>query len=103
MAKIEDGMERSEARTALDLIEEGVVSMVINTPKGQGARADGSYIRVAAAQSGVPLITTLSAARAMARGLTDWQAHQFEVRSLQSISLAVLMADLSSWLTCRCG
>ena len=90
VAKIEEGQTRAEggSLTAVDLIEDGAVSMVINTPKGQGARADGSYIRMAAAQSGVPLITTLSAARAMARGLTDWQAHEFEVRSLQSILAA---------------
>lgn len=78
----------SEAETALDVIQAGAVSLVINTPRGQGARADGSYIRTAAAQSNVPLITTLSAAQAMVRGLLDWQEHKLEVRSVQSILAA---------------
>lgn len=99
LAKIDDGLVSGDAsvstsgampdvpssKTALDMIEEGAVSMVINTPKGQGARADGAYIRTSAAQNGVPLITTLSAARAMGRGMADWRAHELEVRSLQSI------------------
>ncbi len=73
------------APTALELIAQGKLVMVINTPRGQGARADGAYIRMAAAQSGVPLITTVSAGWAMARGLTEWREHNLQVRSLQSI------------------
>ena len=73
---------------AVTLIEEGKIDLVINTPRGRGARADGAYIRTAAAQSGVPLVTTVAAARAAAAGLARWKEQQFQVRSLQSVHAA---------------
>ncbi len=73
---------------AVELIEDGRISMVINTPRGRGARADGSYIRIAAGQNGVPLLTTLAAARATARGLQEMKGQSLTVRSLQSIHAA---------------
>ncbi len=44
--------------TIVDLIEEGKVDLVINTPRGRGARTDGYEIRRAAVRRGVPTITT---------------------------------------------
>ncbi len=82
-ARIDEG-----GRTAVTLIEEGSIDLVINTPRGRGARADGSYIRTAAAQTGVPLMTTVAAALAAARGLTIWERQDFQVRSLQEIHRA---------------
>ena len=70
---------------AVDLIENGDVSMVINTPRGRGPRADGAYIRIAAGQNSVPLLTTLAAARATALGLQELRDQPLDVRSLQSI------------------
>jgi carbamoyl-phosphate synthase large subunit len=71
--------------TAVDLIRDGRVGLVVNTPRGSGPRADGSYIRMAAARHGVSLLTTVAAARAAARGMADWRAHRLEVRTLQSL------------------
>jgi carbamoyl-phosphate synthase large subunit len=55
----------------VDWIERGDVQMVVNTPTGSGARADGWEIRRAAVAHGIPCLTTLaagvSAARAIAR------------------------------------
>ncbi|MGI9598357.1 MAG: ATP-grasp domain-containing protein, partial [Acidimicrobiales bacterium] len=70
---------------AVDLIETGEISMVINTPRGRGPRADGAYIRIAAGQNGVALLTTVAAARATARGLRDMNRQQLQVRSLQAV------------------
>ena len=70
---------------AVALMADGAITMVINTPRGRGARADGDYIRIAAAQHGVPLLTTVAAARAAAFGLAESQAGDLVVRSLQSI------------------
>ncbi len=70
---------------AVELIERGEVSLVINTPRGRGPRADGAYIRIAAGQSGVPLLTTLAAAKATALGLADLQNQPLAVRSLQAV------------------
>ncbi len=84
LSKIIEG-ESGGGATALDLIAAGEVALVINTPRGRGARADGSYIRTAAAQEGVPLVTTVAAAAAVARGMADWTSSSLEVRSLQDI------------------
>ena len=53
----------------VDRIESGEVDMVINTPTGSGARADGYEIRRAAVARGIPCITTLSGASAAQRAI----------------------------------
>jgi carbamoyl-phosphate synthase large subunit len=70
-------------RTAVDLIAEGKVQLVVNTPRGSGPRADGAYIRTAAAVHRIPCITTVAAAVAAANGMADWAAHELQVRTLQ--------------------
>lgn len=70
---------------AVDLIESGELAMVINTPRGRGSRADGAYIRIAAGQHGVALLTTVAAARATVLGLTDMAKQPLQVRSLQAV------------------
>ncbi len=71
--------------TALDLIQQNRISLVINTPRGRGPRADGAYIRRAAGQHGIPLVTTVAAALAATRGMVDLADHPLEVRPLQAI------------------
>ena len=39
------------------LISAGRVDLVVNSPRGRGPRADGAYIRSAAATHHVPLLT----------------------------------------------
>src|SRR3954471_17284379 len=72
-----------ERLTAADLIADGKVQLVVNTPRGRGPRADGAYIRRAANVHQVACLTTVAAARAAAAGIADWAAHPLEVRSLQ--------------------
>jgi len=72
-----------EARSAVDLIANGEIDLVVNTPRGRGPRADGSYIRLAANVQGVPCLTTAAAALAAAGGIADWARHGLSVRSLQ--------------------
>ncbi|HUR17435.1 MAG TPA: carbamoyl-phosphate synthase large subunit [Acidimicrobiales bacterium] len=69
--------------TAVELIAEGKVQLVVNTPRGRGPRADGAYIRTAANVHKVPCLTTIAAARAAAAGIADWGLHPLSVRSLQ--------------------
>ncbi len=95
LAKIVEG-EQAAGSTALDLIAAGDVSLVINTPRGRGARADGSYIRTAAAQEGVPLVTTVAAAAALSRGMADRAASALEVRSLQQIHATMSTKEVTS-------
>jgi carbamoyl-phosphate synthase large subunit len=72
-----------DGTTAVDLLADGTIDLVVNTPRGRGARADGEYIRVAAAVHRVPCITTVAAAVAAANGVADWASHDLHVISLQ--------------------
>jgi carbamoyl-phosphate synthase large subunit len=67
----------------VDLIREGRVQMVINTPLGPRAHSDGVEIRRAAVQHRVPLLTTMSAAAAAVNGIRALRDRELRVRSLQ--------------------
>jgi carbamoyl-phosphate synthase large subunit len=69
--------------TAVDLIAEGKVQVVVNSPRGRGARADGAYIRRAANAHRVPCLTTAAAAAAAAESILDRTQHSPRVRTLQ--------------------
>ncbi|MDQ3305814.1 MAG: carbamoyl-phosphate synthase large subunit, partial [Actinomycetota bacterium] len=75
--------EEGSGPTAVELLAAGKVALVVNTPRGRGPRADGDYIRTAAAVHRVPCLTTVAAALAAAEGVGDWASHPFSVRSLQ--------------------
>ncbi len=72
-----------EGTDAVELINSGQVSLVINSPRGRGPRADGAHIRAAAGRANVPLLTTGAAGLAAARGMADWRKLDLEVCSLQ--------------------
>jgi carbamoyl-phosphate synthase large subunit len=55
----------------LDWIERGDVDLVVNTPTGVGARADGYEIRRAAVAHGIPCLTTLAAGISAARAIAS--------------------------------
>ena len=80
--------EEGVASDAVELIAQGKVQLVINTPRGLGPRADGQHIRMAAITYHVPCLTTLAAARAAAAGMADARAHPLVVRSLQELHAA---------------
>jgi carbamoyl-phosphate synthase large subunit len=69
----------------VDRIEAGEVDMVINTPTGAGARADGGEIRRAAVGRGIPCITTMTGASAAQRAIRAAREAPPEVRSLQEL------------------
>ena len=69
----------------VDWIRNGEVDMVINTPTGSGARADGIEIRSAAVRRGIPCVTTMTGASAAARAISAQRESEAEVRSLQEV------------------
>jgi carbamoyl-phosphate synthase large subunit len=77
--------EEAGLPTALDLISAGRVRLVVNSPRGRGARADGAYIRRAANVHRIPCLTTAAAAVAAAESAVDRSQHDVRVRSLQEI------------------
>jgi carbamoyl-phosphate synthase large subunit len=58
-----------EAPPRRHCIRSGEVDLVINTPTGSGARADGYEIRTAAVKHGIPCVTTMTGASAASRHL----------------------------------
>jgi carbamoyl-phosphate synthase large subunit len=61
-------------RTVVDLIRQRKCDLVVNTPQGSGARADGSLIREAALVARVPCITTISGAAAAVHAIANARA-----------------------------
>ncbi len=70
---------------AVSMIASGEVHLVVNTPSGSGARADGAQIRGACIVHSVPCLTTLSAGFAAAKGISDTRTRGWRVRSLQEL------------------
>ena len=70
--------------SAVDLIENGTITLVINTPRGSGAYSDGADIRRACTINKVPVHTTIAAALATVTGIDDWANKPFAVKSLQA-------------------
>ena len=54
----------------LDLITNGQIQMIVNTPVGKGARHDDSYLRKAAIKAKIPYVTTTAAGLAAAEGIS---------------------------------
>jgi len=69
----------------VERIEAGAVDLVVNTPTGSGARADGWEIRRAATARAVPCITTMSGASAAQRAIRARRAGEPDVVSLQEL------------------
>jgi carbamoyl-phosphate synthase large subunit len=69
--------------SAIDLMTEGKIDFVVNTPQGGAPRSDGSHIRMAANTNKVSCVTTVEAALAAAQGMAERAAAPLEIRSLQ--------------------
>ncbi len=70
----------------LDLITNGDIDLIINSPIGNDSVHDDSYLRKAAIKAKIPYMTTIAAARATAEGILYVQkAGNGEVHSLQTL------------------
>jgi carbamoyl-phosphate synthase large subunit len=69
----------------VDCIRGGEVELVINTPTGSGARADGYEIRNAAVRQGLPCLTTMTGASAAARAISALARGEADVQALQDL------------------
>ena len=69
-----------------DLITNGKIDLIVNTPVGRERKEDDSYLRKAAIKKKVPYMTTMAAAKATVSGILSLQKHgSSEVRSLQDL------------------
>jgi carbamoyl-phosphate synthase large subunit len=73
----------------VDLIREGRIALVVNTPFGRTPRSDGYEIRTAAAAARIPCITTLPGAFAALQGIEALRRGRFAIRSIQEYQAAV--------------
>ncbi|MFT3662490.1 MAG: carbamoyl-phosphate synthase large subunit [Gordonia sp. (in: high G+C Gram-positive bacteria)] len=77
--------EAGEAEeSVVEMIRDGRVAMIVNTPEGSsGPRADGYEIRAAAITAGIPCITTVPGAGAAVQGIEAALGETMGVESLQ--------------------
>ena len=72
----------------LDMITNGKIDLVVNSPAGKESVHDDSYLRKAAIKAKIPYMTTIAAAKATAEGIGYVKAHMEEnnvVKSLQQM------------------
>ncbi|MGN0334962.1 MAG: carbamoyl-phosphate synthase large subunit [Lachnospiraceae bacterium] len=77
----------SEGRpNTLDIITNGKVDLIINSPVGKDSVNDDSYLRKAAIKGRIPYMTTIAAAKATVDGIAYLKAHgNSAVKSLQEL------------------
>ncbi|MFO0827963.1 MAG: carbamoyl-phosphate synthase large subunit [Phycisphaerales bacterium] len=67
----------------LDLIRNGEISLIINTPTKKGGHTDEGRIRAQAVRGGVPMITTLSGAKASVHAIAALKSGAWSVMATQ--------------------
>jgi len=83
----EDVFKVNEGRPNIaDLIRQGEISLIINTPLGRVSHYDEQAIRKAALQFNVPCVTTITGAEALVEAISTKRSQEtVSVRSLQEI------------------
>ncbi|MHC4908409.1 MAG: carbamoyl-phosphate synthase large subunit [Planctomycetota bacterium] len=67
----------------VDKIANGEVDLIVNTPTRKGAMTDEGRLRASAVRAGVPMITTITGARAMVRAIAALRAGAWSVAAIQ--------------------
>jgi len=83
VAKHSEKSVNADAISAVDLINENTISLVVNTPFGRGAARDGRMIRTAATQRSVSCITTVPGLKAAVEGMKELRRKELTPRSIQ--------------------
>ncbi|MCI9227093.1 MAG: carbamoyl-phosphate synthase large subunit [Dorea sp.] len=70
----------------LDMITNGTIDLIVNSPVGKDSIHDDSYLRKAAIKAKIPYMTTIAAARVTAKGIRYVKEHgRGDVKSLQQL------------------
>jgi carbamoyl-phosphate synthase large subunit len=88
LAKIDEGRP-----TAVDLIKNGKIQMVINTPGGMIPRRDENAIRAASYAHNVCIMTTITGAYAALHGIQALKREQVGVKPIQHFKRNVTVLD----------
>lgn len=78
--------QQDGGRNVVDLINDGAIDIIVNTPSGGAARADGYEIRAAAVAADKALFTTMAVLGAAVSGM-DAADEGFDVKSLQEYAI----------------
>ncbi|MBF9068709.1 carbamoyl-phosphate synthase large subunit [Streptacidiphilus fuscans] len=81
--KHSEGQGPEGEKTIVQMIHDGEIDLIINTPFGTGSRLDGYEIRTAAVSRSVPCLTTVQAMGAAVQGIDALRSGDVGVRSLQ--------------------
>jgi len=83
----------SEGRpNAVDLIKNGEIALIINTPTRKGAGTDEGKLRATAVRFGVPMITTATGGVAAAHAMRAMKQGGWDVHALQDYAAAKIEA-----------
>ena len=79
LAKLTEGARPN----VLDMLQNGEIQLVINTPTKKGAGTDEGRIRATAVRLGIPMITTMAAAKATVHAIAALKAGAWTVTAMQ--------------------
>ncbi len=74
----------------LDLMSDGAIQLIINTPTSTGWQTDEGRIRATAVRLGIPMITTVGAVHACVRAIQALRAGEWGVTALQDLDAGVV-------------
>ncbi len=81
---VESVLKLHEGRPhVVDIIKNGQIQLIINTPSGEEAQADGKLIRRTALVYKIGMVTTIAGAKATAAAIASLQSQPLEVKALQ--------------------
>ncbi|MEK0306415.1 carbamoyl-phosphate synthase large subunit [Bifidobacterium favimelis] len=80
-------------RNPVELIEDGKIDMVLNTPSSRDSRSDGYLIRVASIAADIPQFTTMTEFSAALMAIDAVKEGDYEVRSIQERAQEVLSLE----------
>ncbi len=75
--------EGSVGKNVVELIEEGKIDMVLNTPNSRGSRSDGYSIRAAAIAADLPQFTTMTEFSAVLMAIEAVKRNDYQIMSIQ--------------------
>ncbi|QNH96050.1 carbamoyl-phosphate synthase large subunit [Corynebacterium anserum] len=85
LSQVDESTGKAE-RTVVDLINDGEIDFILNTPAGSaGSRHDGYDIRAAAVNMSVPAVTTVQGCNAAVQGIAALQKAETTVTPIQEV------------------
>ncbi|MCI1635525.1 carbamoyl-phosphate synthase large subunit [Bifidobacterium sp.] len=78
-----DEQRHEQGKNVVQLIEEGVIDMVLNTPNSRGSRSDGYSIRAAAIAADLPQFTTITEFSAVLMAIEAVRNDDYQIMSIQ--------------------